>query len=604
MASEFTRGETYEATVTSADDGDTLNVTFDEATEELRVIGVDTPETAANQQFERSQEWEGITDLDYLAEWGARASRFAEEELVGKAVTVAFDPNEPIRDEFDRLLTYVTYERGETGNGDDGDESDGGDGSGNGGRRRATLYNRLLIEEGYARVYDSGFERHDELWRVERDARANGRGVWAESDIESVPEVRDRPVAELFFPQAARVETVSGPIGGRRVPVVAETSATRSERDESADRIRNESAGEGSSLGETDDESGSNGSAGGDGIALVGFDRSSNLVLVGGLLVDETYEFEEDFRVDTSEFGNFPLVTNCISLLTERSGDVLIDGGHGQFDAEYALSAEDAAYYKRYLEGQDIGFEQNNTLSSGFLDRGRALLVTTPAEPFTDEESALLADFAGSGGAIVLLGSANAPASARTHLNDLASALGSDLRLGAGVRDEERNLDGDPRVPVTSAFDDSFPLFSAYTPSGTDPDPTPDPGPVPDPGPAPDPSPGPDDPTGRLAVVEVTADAPGAERENLAAETITFENRGRRSLSLSGWTVADEANHVYEFPDGFELAPGERVTLHTGAGTDSERDLFWGAGSPVWNNAGDTITVRDGEGSVRVRELY
>lgn len=48
MSPEFTSGETYEATVESVDDGDTLNVTFaDGSTKELRVIGFDTPETAA-----------------------------------------------------------------------------------------------------------------------------------------------------------------------------------------------------------------------------------------------------------------------------------------------------------------------------------------------------------------------------------------------------------------------------------------------------------------------------------------------------------------------------------------------------------------------------
>ncbi|PSP74334.1 ABC transporter [Halobacteriales archaeon QS_3_64_16] len=613
MTPEFESEKSYRATVDSVDDGDTLNVTFaDGSTGELRVIGVDTPETPANERFERTQEWEGITDLEYLTDWGTNASRFAKNELVGREVRASFDPNEPIRDEFDRLLAYVEYGRppadgtaspkgegpgSETDNGEPNDGTESGPATGNDRGERA-LYNRVLIEAGYARVYGSGFERHDELWRAEQAARAAGRGVWAKSNIETVPEIRDRPVEELFFPGAVSVETDTGPIDGSRVPVVAEPSATRAEPEGATES--DEEKGEERSANGSDE---SNGEAD-ETIALVGIDASANVALIGGLLVDEAYEASEGFAVDTSGYGNFPFVTNCIDALTDRAGEVLIDGGHGQFDAEYALSAEEMAYYKRYLEGQDIGLEQHNDLLEEFLDRGRALLLTPPPEPFTEEEQALLAAFAERGGAVVLLGSADASASAREHLNELASALGSDLRVGPGVRDSERNLDDDRSLPVTSAFDASFGLFSAYTPGDGNGDRGPGPGTSP--GRSPDPDPGPDRPSqdAALAVEEIAPDAPGDERANLAEESITLANRGERTVALAGWSVEDEANHVYEFPDGFELAPGQRVTIHTGEGSDSASDLYWGSGNPIWNNSGDTIVLRDREGTVRARRSY
>jgi len=46
------------------------------------------------------------------------------------------------------------------------------------------------------------------------------------------------------------------------------------------------------------------------------------------------------------------------------------------------------------------------------------------------------------------------------------------------------------------------------------------------------------------------------------------------------------------------------VTLHTGSGTDSETDLYWGSGSPIWNNDGDTVTVRNGDDAVVQTETY
>ena len=101
---------------------------------------------------------------------------------------------------------------------------------------------------------------------------------------------------------------------------------------------------------------------------------------------------------------------------------------------------------------------------------------------------------------------------------------------------------------------------------------------------------------GYALAVGVTADAPGDDRESLNGETVRLRNEGSATLDLSGWTVRDEADHVYRFPEGTTLAPNATLTLHTGSGTDGGGDLYWGRSSPVWNNAGDTVVVRDGAG--------
>ncbi|MEZ3118122.1 lamin tail domain-containing protein [Halobaculum sp. MBLA0147] len=107
-----------------------------------------------------------------------------------------------------------------------------------------------------------------------------------------------------------------------------------------------------------------------------------------------------------------------------------------------------------------------------------------------------------------------------------------------------------------------------------------------------------------LALVDVNADAAGSDGENLNDEYVVFENTGDAELDLSGWTVADAADHVYTVPDGTTLAPGEELTLHTGSGTDTASDLYWGADSPIWNNAGDTVIVRTPDGEVVIEEAY
>ena len=107
-----------------------------------------------------------------------------------------------------------------------------------------------------------------------------------------------------------------------------------------------------------------------------------------------------------------------------------------------------------------------------------------------------------------------------------------------------------------------------------------------------------------LQVAEVQADAPGDDRENLNGEYVVLENTGSEPLDLSGWTLRDAADHAYTFPDGFTLAPGARVTVHTGSGSDTTLDLYWDSGSAIWNNGGDTITVTDADGTIVTEEEY
>jgi len=48
----------------------------------------------------------------------------------------------------------------------------------------------------------------------------------------------------------------------------------------------------------------------------------------------------------------------------------------------------------------------------------------------------------------------------------------------------------------------------------------------------------------------------------------------------------------------FILAAGATVTVHTGTGTNTATDLYWGLGSSVRNNAGDTATFKAPDGTV------
>ena len=104
---------------------------------------------------------------------------------------------------------------------------------------------------------------------------------------------------------------------------------------------------------------------------------------------------------------------------------------------------------------------------------------------------------------------------------------------------------------------------------------------------------------GDVVRVEVNADAPGHDNENLNGEWVRFTNVSTRLLDLDGWEIADEsASHRFVFED-VELPPGTAVTIYTGCGVENDRELYWcSQGSAVWNNTGDTVFLRDPNGNL------
>jgi len=80
-------------------------------------------------------------------------------------------------------------------------------------------------------------------------------------------------------------------------------------------------------------------------------------------------------------------------------------------------------------------------------------------------------------------------------------------------------------------------------------------------------------------------------------ERVELRNGGDTAADLTGWTLEDAASYRYPFP-AFTLAAGATVTVWVKAGADTASDLYSGRESAVWNNDGDTATVRDGVGNV------
>jgi micrococcal nuclease len=81
-------------------------------------------------------------------------------------------------------------------------------------------------------------------------------------------------------------------------------------------------------------------------------------------------------------------------------------------------------------------------------------------------------------------------------------------------------------------------------------------------------------------------------------EWVEFTNQGDQPIDLSGYTLKDEANHIYEFDD-FTLQAAKSVRLYTGNGQNTSTKLYWGLGdNTVWNSNGDTAYLRAPDGSL------
>lgn len=124
-------------------DGDTIDVTIWDETRRVRLLLVDTPEVHGGKEC-----------------YGPEASEYVSSLLPeGSAVRLERDVTDT--DRYGRLLRYVYLEDGR-------------------------MLNELLLEGGYAMLYDSGdMEQHEERLRdAEARAREVGAGLWSACETE------------------------------------------------------------------------------------------------------------------------------------------------------------------------------------------------------------------------------------------------------------------------------------------------------------------------------------------------------------------------------------------------------------------------------------
>lgn len=140
--------QTEQYVVTKVIDGDTIQISKNNQTQTVRIIGADTPET--------------VDPRKPVQCFGIEASNKAKQLLFGKTVLIEKDSTQGEKDKYGRTLAYIFLPDG-------------------------TSYDKFMIEQGFAHeyTYSVPYKYQKEFKAAEVDARNNKRGLWADGACSS-----------------------------------------------------------------------------------------------------------------------------------------------------------------------------------------------------------------------------------------------------------------------------------------------------------------------------------------------------------------------------------------------------------------------------------
>ena len=155
--SDWDKYNQKEFTVVKVVDGDTLDIDIPDGrfkTTRIRLLGVDTPETAKSPKGEMY--------------YGPEASQFTKDTVLGKRIIVIMNETSKPRDKYGRLLAYIKLPDGR-------------------------ILNEELISNGFAYA-DTRFKHPDYEKYIELEdmARKEKRGLWKEIKPEQMPKWRQK----------------------------------------------------------------------------------------------------------------------------------------------------------------------------------------------------------------------------------------------------------------------------------------------------------------------------------------------------------------------------------------------------------------------------
>lgn len=101
-----------------------------------------------------------------------------------------------------------------------------------------------------------------------------------------------------------------------------------------------------------------------------------------------------------------------------------------------------------------------------------------------------------------------------------------------------------------------------------------------------------------IAITDVLGDAPGDDVAYGAGEYVAITNTSDAPVDVSDWYLRDNAYNRLDIGDGYVLAPGATLQVHSGPGDDDAAHYFNGRSASILNNGGDTVILYGPDDSV------
>jgi hypothetical protein len=95
--------------------------------------------------------------------------------------------------------------------------------------------------------------------------------------------------------------------------------------------------------------------------------------------------------------------------------------------------------------------------------------------------------------------------------------------------------------------------------------------------------------TGNITITTIFYDGTG---QNEPDEYVQIRNDDTFSIQLQNWTLRDQANHTFYFPN-FIMIPGQVCRVYTNQVHPEWCGFSYGSGTAIWNNTGDCAYLRD-----------
>jgi competence protein ComEC len=105
---------------------------------------------------------------------------------------------------------------------------------------------------------------------------------------------------------------------------------------------------------------------------------------------------------------------------------------------------------------------------------------------------------------------------------------------------------------------------------------------------------------GNVVITTIFYDGTGSVEPD---EYVEIHNADTRAVQIQNWTLSDAQSHIFTFP-AFVMDPGKICRVYTNQIHQDYCGFSYGSGSAIWNNSGDTATLKDANGQMISQKGY